>query len=600
MKIWHRFLAAVLTLGICVSALTACRLDESPPDDEGKNTDPSMQAPDRENDQEKPDNTDETPIISPTEALLLTKDQASDYVIVCDDAIDTEAEALIQSFRIRFWEKTKTALPIARDTDAPRKQEILIYTMDDRAEVSTMMKKINAPRGNGFYIGLLEQKVVVACQSVMYLELALDLLCEAVSPCADDAYGLPRDYVGRLDIPEPIRGWQSQIQSFYTGERNYTVSVNDITKKNYLDYCAVLEESFTKYSDNQIGENLFATYVADHIYGKMAIYTMYYPNDGCYKITYGPLRYLPELTPVSRGDHTVIPSITQHARGGSRWNGMCSIVQLTDGRFVLFDGGPYSATNEYSKDDLKNLYQLLSDMTPGDGLPVVAGWFFSHAHSDHMQLAVHFVRQYHGQFELQMVGYNFPDFDSVTILHETTSDMKRWVDAFREAVDLYYPQAKTWVVHTGEVLKLPGCTLEVVYTPEDYATNPQLGALTNGIIQFPWGNHSCAIFRLTVNTTTFLVLGDAEKTLCKWMADNYKTEMKSDILSLSHHGLNGGELSFYQYIDPDICFWPTCTETMISEKCTKHDFNQYLLNIGGYGTRDREHYPADVTTTIYC
>jgi hypothetical protein len=279
---------------------------------------------------------------------------------------------------------------------------------------------------------------------------------------------------------------------------------------------------------------------------------------------------------------------------------MCTIIQLSDGRFIIFDGGPYSANDGSNKDDLDELYNLLKSMTPGGGKPVVAAWLFSHAHGDHMNLATNFLEKYHGQFELEMIGHNFPDFDSIKIVNESPSGMKSNVTRFYEKANAYFPKAKTWVCHTGEKLMLPGCELEVIYTPEDYGTDPDLGAQTDGTIEFPWGNHACSVFRLTVKDTVLLVLGDAEYTLCKWMADNYKTALKSDILSLSHHGLNGGELSCYKYIDPDVCFWPIDTARMETDKCRQYDFNKYLLNLGGYGTRKREHYCADTTKTIYC
>jgi len=355
------------------------------------------------------------------------------------------------------------------------------------------------------------------------------------------------------------------------------------------------------YSQNQIGDNLFATYIVDTVRGQMAAYTMYYPIDKSYKVTYGALEYLPALKAEPQGTATAKPSISQNARDGAEQSlgysapGMCHIIQLTDGRFVLFDSGPYNAKDASSKDDLDMLYELLKSMTPGGGTPVIAGWLFSHAHGDHMQLATKFLEKYHSKVDLQMIGHTFPDAIN---LPDTGNfgGMANNAKTFCEKVDSYYPKAETWVCHSGEILQLPGCKIEVIYTPEDFSSDPDLGAQADGSIQFPSGNHTCTVFRATVNKTTFLVLGDAEKTLCQWIGENYKESLKSDILSVSHHGSNGGDLKLYQYVDPDICFWPVDQSRFESANWqTLYDYNRYLLT-----GRKREHYTASVTKTIYC
>ena len=63
-----------------------------------------------------------------------------------------------------------------------------------------------------------------------------------------------------------------------------------------------------------------------------------------------------------------------------------------------------------------------------------------------------------------------------------------------------------------------------------------------------------------------------------------------------HHGSNGGDLNLYKYVDPDICFWPVDQSRFESANWqTLYDYNRYLLT-----GRNREHYTASVTKTIYC
>jgi len=555
-------------------------------------------APDLEgNVEQTPQETPETPEVEnpeeepAAEKRILARGQRTDYVIVCDDGLSQEAMATVRAFRVDFWRKTRAELSLLSDTEEPRAREILIGPMDGRSEPDALLTRLEAPGKNGYYIGFSQDRLVVACRDEFYLASALSLLVDAIQDLGDGSFGLRADFCAKLDIPTPTGYWGTTTQTYYTGAGNYTVNVQNVKKQHYLDYCALLGETMERYSENQIGENLFATYVADNDRGRMAVWTMYYPKDACYKITYGVLDYLPDLTETATGGGAVTPSITQNARVSG---GMSSIVQLSDGRFLIFDGGTKNATDQQS------LYALLKSMTPNGGEPVIACWFFTHAHVDHMSLAVEFLGQYHDGLTLEMVAHNFPDFDKTEMVNEDPMEMKIWVTRLYDTLKSHYPDTRTWVVHTGERIRFPSCELEVLYTPEDYSTNTDLGAVAAGKIRFPWGNHTCVTYRMTVNETTFLVLGDSEKTLCQWMGENYTTALKSDILSLSHHGLNGGELNCYRQIDPDVCFWPTNRATKESERCTKYDYNQYLLNINGMGTRDREHYCTDGTKTVYC
>ena len=154
-----------------------------------------------------------------------------------------------------------------------------------------------------------------------------------------------------------------------------------------------------------------------------------------------------------------------------------------------------------------------------------------------------------------------------------------------------YPDAEYWVMHTGQTLKLPDCEIRVIYTPEDAAST-----------EFAWGNHTCTAVRITMNDTTFTVLGDAERSLCQQMADAYGSSLKSDILSLSHHGFNGACLDLYKCVNPDVCFWPVDGYRFMTDpRCLGtergYDFNAWLRNDA---IKVREHYAADETKTIYC
>ena len=173
--------------------------------------------------------------------------------------------------------------------------------------------------------------------------------------------------------------------------------------------------------------------------------------------------------------------------------------------------------------------------------------------------------------------------------------MKALTDSFKDVVARKFPDAKTWIAHTGEVMQFAGCKMEVLYTPEDYLT----GIGLNSYGTFPWGNHTNTTYRLDINGTTVMMLGDSESTLNAWMARAYEEDLKSDILQLAHHGSNGGHISLYRLIDPDICIWPV-EEARMQNNATAYDYNRYLVLPASEGGRDRAHYTMDYTVVYEC
>ena len=83
-------------------------------------------------------------------------------------------------------------------------------------------------------------------------------------------------------------------------------------------------------------------------------------------------------------------------------------------------------------------------------------------------------------------------------------------------------------------------------------------------------------------------------------ADCFGSELKADILQLSHHGFNGACLDLYKAIDPDICFW-ACDVTRFDTdgRClgtiNGYDFNKWLRDDS---VKVRRHYHSSTTTTI--
>lgn len=63
---------------------------------------------------------------------------------------------------------------------------------------------------------------------------------------------------------------------------------------------------------------------------------------------------------------------------------MSYVIRLTDGRFIVIDGG-----REFEPDS-ERLYQCLKNGSSGQN-PVIAAWIMTHPHSDHFHCFIEFM-----------------------------------------------------------------------------------------------------------------------------------------------------------------------------------------------------------------
>ncbi len=220
---------------------------------------------------------------------------------------------------------------------------------------------------------------------------------------------------------------------------------------------------------------------------------------------------------------------TGQTSGRDKWAidcGMCYIVKLPDNSVIMIDGGHERQT---SNSAMEALDAFLHDITatPENGKVRIAGWFFSHAHGDHVFLAHRFLELYHEKYQLEAVLMNIPSYQKMSGGYDAgTFKMK-------DTVNKYYPEVKDIKLHTGQKLSLQGAEIEVVYTHED-AVNASTAST-----QLSNFNDSSTVIKLTVNNKSVMLLGDidgaAEGIICSSISNEV---LKSDAVQLSHHCFN--------------------------------------------------------------
>ena len=70
------------------------------------------------------------------------------------------------------------------------------------------------------------------------------------------------------------------------------------------------QDGFTLYAENTIGSSQFKTYIKNNAAGNMVAYLMYHPEVNTFRLTYGPMEFLPNATPL-KADNKADPTITQ-------------------------------------------------------------------------------------------------------------------------------------------------------------------------------------------------------------------------------------------------------------------------------------------------
>jgi len=224
-------------------------------------------------------------------------------------------------------------------------------------------------------------------------------------------------------------------------------------------------------------------------------------------------------------------------------NGMCLVYRLSDGRFVLVDGGTWSATDTEGE-GVERLYNWLAEHADYDGdgnyknnKVTIAAWLITHHHSDHISVAWKFNQMYQGKnnVEIQNYLYNFPDYEFAIGIPGSNIKPDYYTEWFPK-MDNLMKRSNNLVVHTGFGYQFADISIEILYTHED---------LFPGTIKD--FNNSNSVFKITLAGKTFLVAGDLEEPGqidCNKMTG---TLLEADFLQPTHHGYNG-QIEFYKYI----------------------------------------------------
>ncbi len=363
------------------------------------------------------------------------------------------------------------------------------------------------------------------------------------------------------------------VKTYVCGDGTVLEEYSDMDTDDFVSACDYLiNEGFSEYCSDNIGDSLSATYIKNDEY-----YTLLFAaQSGTFYIGHSDTGAL--ALPAQSESYEIICETTVTQGYSQNINGMTYIIRLADGSFIVVDGGYVN--------DAKNLYKTLCSLSGKESGIRIRAWIFSHAHDDHYPAFGEFAINYADKVKLECVMYS--------PVPEDRADDHYFNGAILEHIALF-DGAKAVTVHAGMTFKMADVTLEVLnsseYVYKDYES-----------LDF---NESSAVYRVKNDNGSVIFLGDCYDKVSRFLLDTYGDGLKSEMMQVSHHGVEQATVELYDMIAPSLAFWP-CDEWLLTHErgtTTK----QYLLSneniyehvIHGYGNATRPlSYKAQPKETV--
>lgn len=294
-----------------------------------------------------------------------------------------------------------------------------------------------------------------------------------------------------------------------------------ITRDAFDAFCAALAaDGWRRTGDCAYGGVCGADYVRDGV-------LLHLTWDGDLRVTADPRAVLPPQTDDCprvaqtefyqfETDHSLIDC------------GMCYVFRCADGSFFVIDSAHF-----FSLHDDVRLHDFLRSLTPGDGPIRIAGWYFTHGHSDHICKFMDFLQFCCADVELQGVYANFPAVDHRDSGEWMASETNR-ITQFRELL-ADRPEIPVYKVRSMQRFAVRNLACTVLCTHEDV---------------FPGScedfNDTSAVLRVETEGTVVLIPGDASREASDVLVARYADGLACDILQLAHHGHTGCRTEFYE------------------------------------------------------
>lgn len=312
---------------------------------------------------------------------------------------------------------------------------------------------------------------------------------------------------------------------------------------------------YSVFDETSFGENYYTTLIKDgfclHIYFTACDSSLRIIADGFTDLYETKMPQVEEMCKTTiwqfEVDHTLIDC------------GMCYIIRCCDNSFFVID-----SAHPYSINDDERIYNFLRKLTPAGEKIRVAGWFFSHAHEDHVGKFCDILR-YKTDIEIEALYYNF-----ISTEHR---DSHNWMPSNKNFQRMYeqlfeeHTEIKKIKLHSGQHFFVRNLEFRVLCTHEDVYPNSNLNY-----------NDSSTMLIMNACGNTVQFPGDAGFEESDIVCPRFGKLLKCDIMQAAHHGHFGTRTEFYELSDAKTILFPT-TQIKYDEEFEKIETNRIAVAI---------------------
>jgi len=364
-------------------------------------------------------------------------------------------------------------------------------------------------------------------------------------------------------------------------QMNHTAKVLRLEEQDaaaFDRYCAALEvQGFSKKEERDSAYSLYCAFQGK----EECIFINYFKNTKELQIVAEEnCRYFDFSAPAATP--SAAPQITQLHLSDF---GMSYILRLSDGRFILIDGG-----NRFEA-DADRLFEALSKNSPTK-TPVIAAWIITHPHSDHYHCLFPFFERHGKKVKVERFLLNFCKADDFAHYPKLSSDDARLPHDTSEQTNIPLLDqlieksgAARFMPQTGQTYKIGDATLEFLSSLADTIH------CSNNI------NAASLVFRMEFGGQVILWTADAAFSYAR-IPERYGKYLKSDILQVPHHGFGCGEMESqiqgFKLVAPKVCLLPVSDFHAYTAFSGYRDGTRFLMEEMGIS----EMITGDKTTSL--
>ena len=534
-----RILALILALLVTVCCFFACDNGNEGNDEEGSGSEGE---------------TVEIPSFDETGILTLFAN--GDYqlkVIRSETANSTDKEAYVA---VREFLNSKTGVN-------PKLQTDFVSAFEEKYDGPAILigdtnykesEELNATVKNNQYAAkLIGNKYVISYKCKDGFDEVFRKIKVKINACKegyitiDESWNIEGTLENISFVPDIKGGWD---ESFDGGQGSTYCLKADTSLAQYETYLRVLAENgFAHHSGQKIADCAFDLFYTENTIA----YVMYFSNTETIKISMDKRSTfaLPTLEEDNIYEKTTDATITQVGLGDSLDNGMLYISKMSDGSFIIIDGGISAG---YIYDSLVKLAGQTTDIR-------IAAWLLTHHHNDHAEGFLATSRKYADRLIVEKVIHCQPRADQLRPGEGSDYEAvkNRIVDGIKN-FKATNPSLEQIKAHPGMEIYVRDAKFTILATID--TVEPKI--ISNV-------NNASMVFRMEVGEKSIIFLGDSEPMQTKAMYAQFGEEnFRCDALQLAHHGYGNTNTGNDQNVineasDATVVFCPVSTHDLTSD-----------------------------------